>query len=46
MTLRLQVGQTQLTLPPAFRILSLAFSVTRSAHTVILGTSKILQGDC
>ena len=33
----------QLKLPPAFRILSLAFSVTLRAHTVILGMSKILE---
>ena len=32
-------------LPPAFRILSRAFSVTRRAHRVILGTSKILRID-
>merc|ERR1712157_580645 len=29
--------------PPALRILSRAFSVTRRAHRVILGTSKILR---
>merc|ERR1719300_1313880 len=32
-----------LQLPPAFKILSLAFSVTRRAQIVILGTSKILM---
>merc|ERR1712014_204900 len=36
-------SKVMISLPPAFRILSLAFSVTRRAHTVILGTSKILM---